>query len=69
VPEMEALLLANLAATEAQAAELAQERGQAVRAYLLEQKLPAERLFVAAPKAGAQADKWTPRTELSLGTQ
>jgi len=69
VPEMEALLLANLAATEAQAAELAQERGQAVRAYLLEQKLPAERLFVAAPKASAQAEKWTPRAELSLGTQ
>ncbi|MFT4241290.1 MAG: DUF748 domain-containing protein [Acidovorax sp.] len=69
VPEMEALLLAHLAATEAQAAELAQERGQAVRAYLLEQKLPAERLFVAAPKAGAQAEKWTPRAELSLGTQ
>ena len=69
VPEMEALLLANLNATEAQAAELAQERGQAVRAYLLEQKLPAERLFVAAPKAGAQAEKWTPRAELSLGTQ
>lgn len=69
VPEMEALLLANLNATEAQAAELAQERGQAVRAYLLEQKLPAERLFVVAPKAGTQAEKWTPRAELSLGTQ
>jgi len=69
VPEMEALLLANQSATEAQAAELAQERGQAVRAYLLEQKLPAERLFVAAPKAGAQAEKWTPRADLSLGAQ
>ena len=69
VPDMEALLLANLNATEAQAAELAQQRGEAVRDYLVAQKLPAERLFVAAPKADAQAEKWTPRALLSLGTQ
>lgn len=68
-PEMEALLLANLGATDAMATELAQERSQAVRAYLLSQKLPAERLFVAAPKAGAQPEKWTPRADLTLGTQ
>ncbi|MBV7542913.1 DUF748 domain-containing protein [Acidovorax sp. sic0104] len=69
VPEMEALLLANQSATEAMAADLAQERGQAVRSYLVAQKLPTERLFVAAPKSGSQADKWTPRAELNLGTQ
>ena len=69
VPEMEALLLAHQPATEAMAAELATQRGQAIRAYLVAQKLPVERLFVAAPKAGKQAEKWTPRAELSLATQ
>ena len=69
VPEMEALLLANQPATEAMAAELATQRGQAIRAYLVAQKLPVERLFVAAPKAGKQAEKWTPRADLSLATQ
>jgi hypothetical protein len=69
VPEMEALLLANQPATEAMAADLATQRGQAIRAYLVSQKLPVERLFVAAPKAGKQAEKWTPRAELTLATQ
>ncbi|MBU1354859.1 MAG: DUF748 domain-containing protein [Gammaproteobacteria bacterium] len=69
VPEMEALLLANQAATDAMATELATQRGQAIRTYLVAQKLPVERLFVAAPKAGKQAEKWTPRADLSLGTQ
>lgn len=69
VPEMEALLLANQAATEAMAAELATQRGQAIRAYLVAQKLPVERLFVAAPKSGKQPEKWTPRADLSLATQ
>lgn len=69
VPEMEALLLANQPASETTATELATQRGQAIRAYLLAQKLPAERLFVAAPKSGKQPDKWTPRAELTLGAQ
>ena len=69
VPEMEALLLANQAATETMAAELATQRGQAIRTYLVAQKLPVERLFVAAPKAGKQPEKWTPRADLSLATQ
>ncbi|MBV7456814.1 DUF748 domain-containing protein [Acidovorax sp. sif1233] len=69
VPEMETLLITSQSATDAMAAELAQERGQAIRAYLVAQKLPAERLFVAAPKSGSQPDKWTPRAELSLNTQ
>lgn len=67
--EMEALLLANQPATEAQAQELATQRGQAVRSYLLAQKLPVERLFLAAPRAGAQPDKWTPQAQMSLATQ
>ncbi len=69
VPEMEALLLAHQPATEAMAAELATQRGQAIRTYLVAQKLPVERLFVAAPKAGKQPEKWTPRADLSLATQ
>jgi len=69
VPEMEALLLAHQPATEAMAAELATQRGQAIRAYLVAQKLPVERLFVAAPKSGKQPEKWTPRADLSLATQ
>lgn len=69
VPEMEALLLANQPATDDTAADLATQRGQAIRTYLVSQKLPVERLFVAAPKAGKQPEKWTPRAELSLSTQ
>ncbi|ART54118.1 hypothetical protein CBP36_16835 [Acidovorax carolinensis] len=70
VPEMEALLLAHLpAATEDLATELATHRGQAVKAYLAEQKLPDERLFLAAPKTTAADDKWTPQAQLSLATQ
>ncbi|MDH4427833.1 MAG: DUF748 domain-containing protein [Acidovorax sp.] len=64
--EMEALLMASQPATEAMAAELAHDRGQAVRAYLVAQKLPPERLFVAAPKANAMPEQWTPRADLSL---
>ena len=69
VPEMEALLLAQQPATEALAADLAQQRGQAVRTFLLAQQLPAERLFIAAPKTGAPGENWTPRAQLSLGAQ
>jgi hypothetical protein len=69
VAEMEALLLAHQQATPGMAAELAQNRGEAIRDYLLSQKLPAERVYVSAPKAGAVPDKWTPRAELSLSTQ
>ena len=69
VPEMESLLLAHQSATEAMAADLAEERGQAVRSYLAAQKLPSERVFVAAPKSGSASGAWTPRAELSLGTR
>ena len=70
VPEMEALLLAHLpAATEELATELATHRGQAVKAYLAEQKLPEGRLFLAAPKAATPDEKWTPQAQLSLATQ
>jgi len=70
VPEMEALLLAHLpAATEDLATELATHRSQAVKAYLFEQKLPEERLFLAAPRTTALDEKWTPQAQLNLATQ
>lgn len=69
VPEMEALLMANQPATEAMAAELAAQRGHAIQSYLAAQKLPAERLFLAAPKTGRQVPKGAPQAELSLATQ
>jgi hypothetical protein len=69
VAEMEALLLAHQRATQDMAAELAQRRGEVIRDYLLSQKLPAERIFLSAPKAGAVPDKWEPRAELSLSAR
>lgn len=69
VSEMEALLMANQPATEAMAAELAAQRGHAIQSYLAAQKLPAERLFLAAPKTGSQVPKGAPQAELSLATQ
>ena len=36
------------------------------RSYLLAQKLPAERLFLAAPRAGTQPEKWSPQAQLTL---
>lgn len=64
--EMETLLLSHLPATEVQAQDLAQRRAEAVRAYLAEQQLPAERLALTPPQTGAQEDAWTPRAQLNL---
>ena len=66
VAEMEALLLANVPATEDAMRELAVQRGLAVRDYLASRQLPLERLFLGAAKAvPAQAD-WQPRADLNL---
>ena len=67
--EMEALLLANLPATEESMRELAVQRGVAVRDYLAAQKLPLERLFLGAAKAQPTDEKWSPRAELNLTMQ
>ena len=69
VPEMEALLLANLNVTEAAMRALAEQRGMAVRDYLASLKLPMERLFLGATKAAPADAKWQPRAELNLATQ
>ncbi|MGB4584749.1 MAG: DUF748 domain-containing protein [Rhodoferax sp.] len=69
VPEMEALLLANLSVTESAMQDLAERRGVAVRDYLASLKLPMDRLFLGAAKAAADDAKWQPRAELNLTTQ
>ena len=66
VPEMEALLLSNIAVTEDAIRELAVQRGVAVKDYLSAQKLPVERLFLGAVKPVGSDPKWSPRAELNL---
>ena len=69
VAEMEALLLANMPATESSMHELAMQRSVRVRDYLAAQKLPSERLFLGAAKVIPPEAKWSPRAELNLTTQ
>jgi len=69
VPEMEALLLAHLDASEAAMQALAVKRGVVVRDYLASLKLPSDRLFLGAAKAVAPESKWQPRAELNLTTE
>ncbi len=66
--DMEALLLANIAADEESMRELALQRGVAVKDYLASRQLPVERLFLGAAKLADADAKWSPRAELSLGT-
>jgi len=69
VPEMEALLLANIDVADDAAQTLATQRGVAVRDYLARQKLPLDRLFLGAVKVTPPDDKWKPRADLSLSMQ
>jgi hypothetical protein len=69
VPEMQALLMANIPVTEDLMRELAVQRGVAVKDYLAAKQLPTDRLFLGAAKTAAPEPKWTPRAELSLGSQ
>ena len=77
--EMEALLLADIPATDELMRELALKRGLVVRDYLASRQLPPERLFLGAPKiapdkapaptataSSPAAAPWTPRAELAL---
>jgi len=66
--EMEALLLANIPADDEAMRALALQRGVAVKDYLASQQLPVERLFLGAAKLADVDAKWTPRADLSLGT-
>jgi hypothetical protein len=65
---MEALLLANLPATDANLQELALQRAVVVRDYLASLKVPSNRLFLGATKTVDTEGKWVPRAELNLST-
>ncbi|MDM0072865.1 DUF748 domain-containing protein [Variovorax sp. J2P1-59] len=67
--EMEDLLMASIAVDEESMRQLAVDRGAAVRDYLLEQKLPSERLFLGAVRTKADGDNWKPGAELKLATR
>ena len=55
VPEMEALLMAQIEVTDDAMRQLALARGVAVKDYLAARQLPAERLFLGAPRVGEAA--------------
>ncbi|WP_109039804.1 DUF748 domain-containing protein [Azospira sp. I13] len=70
VPEMEALMLANIPAEDDELRQLAQRRGTAVQTWLAEKGgVPVERMFLLTPKVGGEAPKGAPaggRVEFSL---
>jgi hypothetical protein len=58
VPEMEQLMLANAQVTEDDLRLLANARAQAAKGWLVQTgKIPAERIFIVAPKTGAEGIK------------
>ena len=70
VPEMENLMITNAQVTEEDLRQLANRRAQAAKGYLVETgKVPAERVFLVAPKLGGEEpkDKGKPtRAEFAL---
>ncbi|SFN15790.1 DUF748 domain-containing protein [Variovorax sp. OV329] len=64
--EMEDLLISNMTVNDESIRQLAVQRGVVVRDYLLEQKLPAERLFLGAVQTKASGADWKPGAELKL---
>ncbi|OOG55325.1 DUF748 domain-containing protein [Polaromonas sp. C04] len=75
--EMESLLMANIPVTEDAMRQLALARGEAVKDYLATKQVPAQQLFLGAPKAAADQPateskpgaKWSPHADLSLATR
>jgi hypothetical protein len=47
--------------------DLALARAVAVRDYLLQRRMPPERLFLGAVRLSSGQEGWTPRAELGLG--
>jgi uncharacterized protein involved in outer membrane biogenesis len=68
VPEMEALLLADMQVSDESVRNLAVQRSVAVRDYLAAQQVPLERLFLGAPRTVASETGWAPHAELELAT-
>jgi len=66
VPDMEALLLANISVNEEAARELALQRAVLVKDYLATRQVSAERLFLGAVKTGGAAADAKPQAELNL---
>ena len=66
VPDMEALLLANITVNDEAARELALQRGVVVKDYLAAKQVSAERLFLGAVKTGGAAADAKPHAELTL---
>ena len=70
--DMQALLLAQIPATEAHMQTLATQRGAAVRDHLVRLNVPAQRLFLGAPsltpdaKPAADGGTWQPTAALKL---
>ena len=62
---MQALLLASINVGEDAIRDLALQRGLAVKDYLAARQVPAERLFLGAPKAVKPEGDWKPRAELN----
>ncbi|XDF37772.1 DUF748 domain-containing protein [Paracidovorax avenae] len=69
VPEMEALLLAQMKVPEGALRELAQARAVAVRDELARRGVPLERLFVAAPRVDARGEGAAPQAQLALSAR
>lgn len=69
VPEMEALLLADMAIPDEAMRELAQARAVAVRDYLAGRQVALGRLFVGAPKIDSESVNGAPHAELTLSTR
>lgn len=67
--EMEDLLMASVTADEETMRKLAVERGAVVRDYLLERKVPSDRLFLGAVRTRAADANWKPGAELNLATR
>ncbi|QDL37188.1 DUF748 domain-containing protein [Rhodoferax sediminis] len=75
--EMESLLMANIPVTEDAMRQLALARGEAVKEYLALRQVPAQQLFLGAPKAAADQPateskpgaKWSPHADLNLATR
>jgi hypothetical protein len=61
-----ALLLANIAVPDTAMHDLALARAVAVRDYLLQRRMPPERLFLGAVRLSSGQEGW-PRAELGLG--
>lgn len=69
VPDMEALLLANISVNEEAARELALQRAVLVKDYLATRQVSAERLFLGAVKTGGPVADAKPQAELNLASQ